>query len=227
MPTVLITGANRGLGLEFARQYAAAGGRSSPPTAPPCPRPTSWHWAMAYRELRYDALDDASARDVADRLKGHPIDVVLMNAGTSHDQDRPVEAIDAAHWQETLLTNTWAPFHLASLLESNLRLGDRKVLAAVSSLAASMEIYDVPRQYAYRASKAALNQMWRNLSIDWRDWGCICLALRPGRVRTRMTGFQGTLTPAQSVTGMRQVIDDATPEASGLHWGHDGKVVPW
>ncbi|WP_370675176.1 SDR family NAD(P)-dependent oxidoreductase [Pleomorphomonas sp. PLEO] len=227
MPTVLITGANRGIGLEFARQYAADG----------------WHVVMLNRtllasaardmlgpqatEFFYDALDDASAAEAVRSLSGTPVDVAILNAGLGAGPDLPPEAIRRDHWEATMLTNAYAPLHLAALLEPNLRAGSHKVLASVSSLAASMADYDVPRQFVYRASKAALNQLWRNLSVEWRPWGCICLALRPGRVSTRMTNFSGELTPAQSVVGLRQVINDATAAESGCHIGYDGRVVPW
>ncbi len=227
MPTVLITGANRGLGLEFARQYAAAGWEViAADRSPLAPRD---HVALGegLREIRYDAGSDASAADVAARLAGRPIDLLLLNAGISPDPGLAPEEMTAAHWEAVMTVNTWAPFHLAALLEPNLRAGERKTIAAVSSLAASMTRYDVPRQFAYRASKAALNQMIRCLAAEWREWGCIALLLRPGRVRTRMTGFEGALSPEQSVTGLRRVIDTATPAQSGLHWGHDGELVPW
>lgn len=226
MPTVFITGANRGIGLEFARQYASDGWQVIVANRTPLAPKDFAALGMDVTELRFDAANDASAAQIAARLKGRPIDVAIFNAGSDRGSDLPPEAVTPDAWEEVMLTNTFAPLHLAALLEPNLRLGQHKVLAAVSSLAASSR-YRVPRQFAYRASKAALNQMWRNLSVDWKDWGCICLTLRPGRVKTRMTGFEGDLTPEQSVTGLRRIIAAATPERSGLHWGYDGQLVPW
>ncbi|MGV8855947.1 MAG: SDR family NAD(P)-dependent oxidoreductase [Devosia sp.] len=227
MPTVLITGANRGIGLEFARQYAADGWHVIAVSRTPLAPKDFAQLGYDLTELRYDAMDDASAAALATRLKGRPIDVVILNAGVGGDPDVAPEDLTAADWETTMLTNTFAPLHLAALLEPNLRAGEHKVLAAVSSLAASMELYQVPRQFAYRASKAALNQMLRNLSVDWKDWGCICLPLRPGRVKTRMTEFAGDLTATDSVAGMRQVIARATPAMSGVHYGYDGQIVAW
>ncbi len=227
MPTVLITGANRGIGLEFARQYSADGWQVIAANRTPFAPRDFASLGMDITELRYDAANDASAAELATRLKGRPIDVAILNAGIGSGPDLPPEDIRQADWEDIVLTNTFAPLHLAALLEPNLRAGERKVLAAVSSLAASTTLYRVPRQFAYRASKAALNQMLRNLSVEWKEWGCICLPLRPGRVQTRMTGFAGDLTPAQSVTGMRAVIAEATPAISGIHHGYDGEIVPW
>lgn len=227
MPTVLITGANRGIGLEFARQYAADGWHVIAANRTPLAPKDFAQLGYDITELRYDAMDDASAAALANRLKGRPIDVVILNAGIGSGADVSAEDLTAEHWEKVMLTNTFAPLHLAGLLEANLRLGENKVLVAISSLAASMSLYQVPRQYAYRASKAALNQMLRNLSVDWKDWGCICLPLRPGRVKTRMSDFEGDLTSEQSVTGMRQVIGSASVQMSGSHYGYDGRVVSW
>jgi NAD(P)-dependent dehydrogenase (short-subunit alcohol dehydrogenase family) len=227
MPSILITGANRGLGLEFARQYAADGWQVIAANRTPFAPKDFASLGYDVTELHYDAMEDASALAIAKRLQGRPIDILLLNAGLGSGPDLKPEEITPEHWRPIMLTNTYAPLRLASLLEPNLRAGEHKVLAAASSLAASMSEYTMPRQFAYRASKAALNQLWRNLSVDWRDWGCKCLLLRPGRVQTRMTGFQGDLTPQQSVAGMREVIAMATIGHSGQHWGYDGKVVAW
>ena len=226
MPSVLITGANRGIGLEFARQYSEAGWQVITANRTPLEPRDFASLGMDVTEFRYDAMNDATAADIAARLKGRPIDVAIFNAGIDDGSDLPPELVTAEDWERVMLTNTFAPLHLAALLEPNLRLGNLKVLAAVSSLAAS-STYTVPRQFAYRASKAALNQMWRNLSVDWKEWGAICLMLRPGRVKTRMTQFEGDLTPTESVSGLRRVIETATQEQSGKHWGYDAQVVPW
>ncbi|WEK03450.1 MAG: SDR family oxidoreductase [Candidatus Devosia phytovorans] len=225
MPSVFITGANRGIGLEFAKQYADAGWQVIVANRTPLAPKDFAYLGMDVSEFRYDAMNDASAADIATRLKGRPLDVVILNAGVGGAAGLSPEEMTTEEWEHVLLTNTFAPLHLAALLEPNLRLGDRKILAAVSTLAAS-STYKNPRQFAYRASKAALVQMWRNLSIDWKDWGATCLSLRPGRVKTRMSDFEGDLTPKESVAGMRAVIETATQAQSGLHWSYDGEPVP-
>lgn len=227
MPTVLITGANRGLGLEFARQYAADGWQVIAANRTPLKPADFAALGPDVTELRYDALDDASALALATRLQGRPIDVIILNAGVGSGPDLRPEEITPDHWRPIMLSNTFAPLRLASLLEPNLKAGQQKKLVAISSLAASITEYRVPRQFAYRASKAALNQMWRNLSVEWKDWYCLCLLMRPGRVKTRMTDFAGDLTPEQSVTGMRAVIERADASFSGKHWGYDGNPVAW
>jgi NAD(P)-dependent dehydrogenase (short-subunit alcohol dehydrogenase family) len=227
MPSVLITGANRGIGLEFAKQYSAEGWQVIAACRTPLSARDFAALGMDITELRYDAMDDASAVALANRLKGRPIDVVIINAGLGSGPDLGPEEVTPEHWEPIMLTNTFAPLHLAALLEPNIRLGEKKVLATVSGLAASMSLYEVPRQFAYRASKAALNQMWRNLSVEWRGWGCICLPMHPGRVKTRMTDFAGDLTPEETVRGMRNTIANAAPQMSGMHYSYDGKPVAW
>ena len=227
MPTVLITGANRGIGLEFARQYAAEGWEVLAANRTPFKPMDIVDLGPGTRELRYDGLNEASVADVAARLKGHAIDVAIMNAGYGDDQQLAPEEIHEAHWQRMMLTNTWAPFRLATLIEENLKAGEKKTLVEISSLAASNVTYTGKRQFVYRASKAALNQLWRSLAAEWKPWGCICLALRPGLVQTRMTDYAGELLPEESVTQLRQVIANATPEQSGMHINYDGATVPW
>ncbi|WP_068115817.1 SDR family oxidoreductase [Tropicimonas marinistellae] len=227
MPTVLITGANRGIGLEFARQYAADGWEVLAANRTPFKPMDIVELGPGARELRYDGLNEASVADVATRLRGHAIDVAIMNAGIDDGKELAPEEIDEAHWQRMMLTNTWAPFRLATLIEENLKAGEKKTLVEISSLAASNGTYAGKRHFTYRASKAALNQLWRSLAMEWKPWGCICLALRPGREQTRMLDNAGGPTPEESVSAMRQVVENATSEQSGMHINYDGTSVPW
>ncbi|MBV8535266.1 MAG: SDR family NAD(P)-dependent oxidoreductase, partial [Alphaproteobacteria bacterium] len=112
-------------------------------------------------------------------------------------------------------------------LRPNLERGEGRKFAAISSLAASIASYPIAGHYAYRASKAALNSLWRSLAMEWRTAGLIGLLLRPGKVRTRMTGFTGDLEPTDSVRGMRAVIARAGLDDAGRFFGYDGREVPW
>jgi NAD(P)-dependent dehydrogenase (short-subunit alcohol dehydrogenase family) len=226
MPRVLITGANRGLGLEFSRQYAA----DDWDVVATCRNP---HDATDLKSLCEAAsifpLDIADEQSIAEFLRAIsdiPIDVVILNAGIS-GPPHPAAAVTRAEWVPAMVVNALAPLRLATGLCSNLQQGAQKKAVAISSLAASMAKYDLPGQYSYRASKAALNALWRTLAIEWRPLGIICILLRPGKVRTRMTGFAGNLDPAESVQGMRRVIAGATITDSGRFIGYDGKEVPW
>jgi NAD(P)-dependent dehydrogenase (short-subunit alcohol dehydrogenase family) len=226
MPRVLITGANRGLGLEFSRQYAADGWD----VIATCRNP---HAAIELKALgaavvifALDVADDQSIAEFLRAISDIPIDVVILNAGIS-GPPQPAAAVTRAEWVPAIVVNALAPLRLATRLRSNLQRGAQKKAVAISSLAASIAKYDVPGQYSYRASKAALNALWRSLAIEWRPLGIICILLRPGKVRTRMTGFTGDLDPAESVQGMRRVIAGAAITDSGRFIGYDGKEVPW
>jgi NAD(P)-dependent dehydrogenase (short-subunit alcohol dehydrogenase family) len=227
MPHVLITGANRGLGLEFARQYAADGWN----VITACRHPDA---ACELRSLDgkvsivpFDASDDDSVMKLVAELEGVPLDVVIPNAGIGSGTEKLVSQMAREEWMETVAINTFVPVRLAILLRPNLERGTHKKLVGISSLAASISRYEISGHYAYRASKAALNSIWRSLSVEWRPLGVICLLLRPGKVRTRMTGFIGDLSPEESVAGMRQRIAECTIAESGRFLSYDGSEVPW
>jgi NAD(P)-dependent dehydrogenase (short-subunit alcohol dehydrogenase family) len=227
MASVLISGASRGLGLEFARQYTAAGWR----VYATCRRP-----AQADELNRLDgdisvhALDVARKDDVetlARSFDGRPLDVVIANAGVYGDHGMAPEAIDRPAWDEVVAVNTFGALALATAFKRHLLAGGTKKLVAISSLMASIARNDAGGQYVYRASKAALNALWRSLAVDWRALGLICLVVRPGFVRTAFTGYRGDLDPPESVGGMRAVIDRATIDDSGRFLSYDGEEIPW
>jgi NAD(P)-dependent dehydrogenase (short-subunit alcohol dehydrogenase family) len=226
MPRVLITGANRGLGLEFSRQYAADGWH----VIAGCRKP---HEAAELKALdrsvamfSLDVADEDSIAAFLGAVSEMPVDVAILNAGVSGPPQRAAD-VKSEQWGPAMLVNALAPVRLVAGLRANLENGQHKKAVAISSLAASMAGYEVPGQYSYRASKAALNSLWRTLSIEWRPLGITCILLRPGKVRTRMTGFAGDLAPRESVQGMRAVIAHATLADSGRFIGYDGAEVPW
>lgn len=227
MPRVLITGANRGLGLEFARQYVADGWD----VLATCRNPDE---AAELRALdpgvtiyQLDLADDRAIDDFLRRIAHVPLDLIIPNAGIGSGPPQKAAEVRRADWEPLIGINSFAPLRLAAGLRANLERGSFKKLAGISSLAASIARYEIGGQYAYRASKATLNALWRSLSFEWRPLGIVCILLRPGKVRTRMTGFTGDLSPAQSVTGMRQVIANATLAESGRFFGYDAAEVPW
>jgi NAD(P)-dependent dehydrogenase (short-subunit alcohol dehydrogenase family) len=226
MPTILITGANRGLGFAFARHYAALGWEVVAANRTPFAPADFVALGADVRELRYDAARDETAADLAARLAGRPVDVLLLNAGLGPDETRAPEEMDAALWETTLLVNAFAPFHLAALLAPNLRAGTRRTVAAISSPAASATRRVLPRRFAHRASKAALNQLLRTLAVEWRDWSPVVLALDPGEVRTRANPA-AFVAPDTAARGLARVIDAAPPADSGTFRDANGAIVPW
>lgn len=227
MPSVLISGANRGIGLEFARQYAAAGWRV---------HATARDLADAadLRDIggdlslhRLDVADRVSIDSLAASLAGEPLDVLIANAGISGDLARPVEQIDRQEIIEVMAVNSFGPLALAGALLPNLRAGQLKLATAISSLMSSIALNDFGTQYVYRASKTALNALWTSLAREFRPHGIACVLLRPGFVRTRMTNFQADIMPHESVGGMRAVIAGLSLADTGRLIGYDGKDLPW
>ncbi len=227
MPRVLITGANRGLGLEFARQYAA----EDWDVIAACRRPDAADelrsLAGEVSILPFDASDDGSVMQLVAALEDVPLDIVIPNAGIGSGTEKLASQVTREEWMEKIAVNTFVPVRLAIALRPNLERGAHKKLVGISSLAASIARYEISGHYAYRASKAALNSIWRSFSIEWRPLGIICLLLRPGKVRTRMTGFTGDVSAAESVAGMRQRIAESTLAQSGRFLSYDGPEVPW
>jgi NAD(P)-dependent dehydrogenase (short-subunit alcohol dehydrogenase family) len=218
MPSVIITGANRGLGLEFARQYREAG----------------WDVIATVRETSRD-LEDTGAlvtsldmHDVAaveQFGKGiKRLDLLIANAGTYGPRDVP-DAASATEWSETFVTNTIAPYLLAKCLLPAAGAAGGKLIA-ISTRMGSIEDNTSGGFIAYRSSKSALNSAWRSLAMDNRG-KVTCAVLHPGWVQTRMGGSAAPLEPEESVSGMRRVIENLRPDQSGEFFSYDGTIVPW
>lgn len=228
MPSVLISGASRGLGLEFVRQYAAEGWR----IYATCRSPET---ADRIRALNADtvsihALDvasDASIAALKQEFAGIPIDLVIANAGLAERRDITPETLERADWLDLIATNTFGPMALAGALKDNVAAGDLKIIAAMSSLMGSIASNNWGTQYVYRASKSGLNAIWRNLSVEWKKDGIICPLIRPGFVKTEMTGFKGDLLPEDTVRGMRKVLARVTMADTGKYLSYDGTELPW
>jgi NAD(P)-dependent dehydrogenase (short-subunit alcohol dehydrogenase family) len=218
MATVLITGANRGLGLEFARQYAADGCDVVATT-----RDSSEELdALGVRVEQLDMSDLAAVAAFGERLTS--LDLLIANAGT-YGPKAVRTADDGEGWLDTFAVNTVAPYLLArSVLPLVTRSEGR--LIAITSRMGSIDDNTSGGFIAYRSSKTALNSAWRNLSIETRD-KVICAVLHPGWVQTRMGGPSAPLTPHDSICGMRNVIEDLTAADSGGFFSYDGSPIPW
>ena len=225
MPTVLITGAGRGLGLEFAKQYADDGWT----VHAACRDPE----AAALRGLgdgvRLARLDVTSAEQVAelaDDLRGEAIDLLLNNAGIYGPRTYPLAQIDYAAWAEVLRVNTLAPLRVAAAFAEHVAASGQKRMAFVSSRMGSIE-QNSGGGYIYRSSKAALNAAVKSLAIDLAPRGVTAVVIHPGWVRTDMGGPGAAITPAVSVAGMRRVFAGLTPDDGGRFFDYDGSNLPW
>src|SRR5918993_385505 len=219
MPHVLITGANRGLGLEFARQYKEAGwdvvatARQSSPEQE----------ALGVRVETLDMQDLDAVERFGDRLDR--LDLLIANAGTYGPRE-VTSADEAREWAETFVTNTIAPFLLAQSVLPLVEASSGKLIA-ISTKMGSIEDNTSGGFIAYRSSKAALNAAWRNLAIEVRRRGVIAAVLHPGWVQTRMGGASAPLAAADSVAGMRRVIEQLRPDQAGGFFNYDGAPIPW
>lgn len=217
MPTVLITGANRGLGLEFARQYAADGWD----VIATARQSSAELDALGVRVEPLDMRDLEAVADFGSRIES--LDLLIANAGT-YGPRSVSRAEEAQGWSETFAVNTIAPFLLAQSVLPQVESAGGKLIA-ISTRMGSIEDNNSGGFIAYRSSKAALNAAWKSLALD--NPGILAAILHPGWVQTRMGGANAPLSPEDSVTGLRRVIEQLRPEQSGGFFSHDGTVVPW
>lgn len=227
MPSVLISGANRGLGLEFARQYAADGWLVHATARNPAGADELAALGQQVQVHQLDIADENSIRNLARTLAGEPLDVLIVNSGIHRDFELPVETIGLKDFLDVFAVNTFGPLALASALLPNLERGERKLATAMSSLMSSIARNDWGTQHVYRASKTALNAVWTSLAREWKPRGIACVLIRPGYVRTALTRYQGDLDPPESVRGLRNVIAGLSLADSGRLIGYDGKDLPW
>lgn len=226
MTTIVISGANRGLGLEFARQYAARGER----VIAGCRRPEEADELRAVpgdiRIEPLDVADDASVAAFARAVGGDPVDLLIANAGVwGGEREQQFGSLDFDNWARVMSTNTLGPMRLAQALADRVRPVRGRMVALTSGMSSTAETSG--GHFAYRASKAALNNAWRNLAIALRPDGVACAVLDPGWVRTDMGGPGGTQTPQQSVSALRRVIDGLDLERSGAFLRWDGREGTW
>ena len=226
MPTVLITGAGRGLGLEFARQYAADGWTVHAACRDPEAAAALRGLGDGVRLARMDVTAAEQVAELADKLRGVAIDLLLNNAGIYGPREYPLGQIDFAAWAEVLRVNTLAPLRVAAAFAEHVATSGWKRMAFVSSRMGSIE-QNSGGGYIYRSSKAALNAAVKSLAIDLAPRGVTAVVIHPGWVRTDMGGPGATIAPAESVAGMRRVFARLTPDDGGRFFDYDGSTLPW
>jgi NAD(P)-dependent dehydrogenase (short-subunit alcohol dehydrogenase family) len=231
MPSVLITGANRGLGLEFARQYSADGWRvlaccRSPGQAVELQALAA---ASAGRVSvhRLDVSDHRQIEGLAAELRGQPLDVLLNNAGLYGPNKMVLGQIDYRAWDEVFAVNVMAPLRMVECFLESVLQSQRKLIACVSSRMGSIADNREGRHYLYRSTKAALNAVVKSLAIDLKPRGVVAVTLHPGWVQTDMGGADADLKPEESVRGVRRVLERVTAADSGKFLNYDGSELPW
>ncbi|WP_307235067.1 SDR family oxidoreductase [Pararhizobium capsulatum] len=221
---MLVTGASRGLGRALAEAYAAGGWRVIA-----CVRqvPEGGLGSMLCEAL--DVADAASIEALGRRLEGEAIDIVINNAAIRGDVGG-LSSLETNDFLEVMRINALAPLLVARALKPNLLAAQRRVLVSISSRAGSLAegtLDDDDGDYAYRCSKAALNMATVKLAQDFRSDGIAVISLHPGWVRTDMGGAQAQLAVAESVAGLKALIDQTTMADTGSFRAYDGKTVSW
>ncbi|WP_109356397.1 SDR family oxidoreductase [Sphingorhabdus sp. EL138] len=221
MGTVLITGANRGIGLEMAKQYADNGwdviGTAREPE-----KATELNAINNAKTMQLDAADDDSVASFMNQLGDQPVDLYINNAGIFGPQE-----FDRDGWLELFNVNVVAPVKLANALKDNVAKSNDKKMVVISSQVGSITENDSGEMMYYRSSKAAVNQAWKSLSNQWKDEGLTLTMMHPGWVQTDMGGAHADLTPQESVSGMRQVIDQTSHMQTGSFHDYSGREIPW
>lgn len=226
MPTLLITGANRGIGLEFVRRYAADGWSviaccRDPQTATDL---RGVKGGIAIEAL--EVTDYAAVDALAGRYRERAIDLLINNAGIYGNRDSGKTISDFDTYLKVLQVNSVAPMKVALALLPSLKKAKAAKIATISSRMGSITDSG-GGAYAYRASKAAINAGMHSLALDLKSDGIACIMLHPGWVKTDMGGAGADITVATSVKGLRTVIDSLSIGETGKFFNYDGSGIPW
>ena len=227
MPTVLITGANRGLGLEFVRQYADNNWKVIATCRDPETAKDLYDIQGDKEILPLDVTDFEAIEQTSELLRSEKIDVLLNNAGVYDSDKNGLGKTNFDDWTKMLRINTIAPLKIVESFISQVVSSKRKVIVSISSLLGSLSANDTGGQYAYRSSKSALNSVNKSLSIDLARKGIISIVISPGWARTDMGGPNAAVDPIDSVSGIRRVINNLKPEDSGKFFNYDGSNIDW
>ena len=224
MTTIMITGASRGLGLEFARQFYSEECR----VIATCRNPKNANELNAIGDIdihSLDVTDDQSVATLADKLRGENIDILINNAGVIGQRDG-FGRIDYDIWAETMDTNVFGPMRVAEAFRDNVMNSYKKQMIFITSRMGSIT-EAVPNAYVYRSSKAALNMSVKCLSAELGEQGLIAVLFHPGHVQTDMGGQAAPVTPRKSIEGMKNQIVALTRDDNGRFLSYDGHQIPW
>lgn len=221
MTTYLVTGANRGIGLEYSRQLQARGDQVIALCRTASPELEALGVPI---EAGIDLAREAAIAELVTRLQGVPLDGLILNAGILESMG--LEDLDAEAIRRQFEVNALAPLLLVRALLEQLPRGAK--VALMTSRMGSIDDNSSGGSYGYRMSKVALNIAGKSLAIDLQPRGIAVAILHPGLVRTRMINFNPNgISPAESVRGLLARIDALTLETSGTFWHANGQVLPW
>jgi NAD(P)-dependent dehydrogenase (short-subunit alcohol dehydrogenase family) len=220
MPTILLTGANRGIGKSLCDAYLADGWSVLAACRDPATAP------QGATALTLDIGSESSIDTLVASLAGKPLDIVWNNAGIYADKGKSLDENSFADWERSFRINTVGPIRLASLLRRNVADSGRKTMAFTTSIMGSIA-NNSGGSYLYRTSKTALNMAVDCLSKELAREGIRTVMLHPGWVRTEMGGGSADIDTATSAGGMKKVVDGLSESQSGSFLNYDGKPLPW
>jgi NAD(P)-dependent dehydrogenase (short-subunit alcohol dehydrogenase family) len=225
---VLITGANRGIGLEFTQQYAQDGWNVLACCRDPQHAGTLQALAKSYANIRIlllDVADFAQIDALALQLKNDKIDVLINNAGVYPESS--LGDADTEDWLEAFKINTIAPLKMVTAFTTHVANSELKKIATLSSKMGGMSDNTSGGSYIYRSTKTAVNMVMKSLSIDVKPAGIAVVTLHPGWVLTDMGGSNALINTKTSVIGLRQVIENLNLSNTGKFIAYDGKEIAW
>jgi NAD(P)-dependent dehydrogenase (short-subunit alcohol dehydrogenase family) len=232
MNTALITGANRGIGFELARQYAADGWRVLACCRDPKKADVLNQLAAQYPDRvqvhQLDVTDLTHIDQLSKALANESIDLLMNNAGVYPDDDfKGFGHTDYAKWMHAFQVNTMAPLKMAEAFVRQVAKSEKKIIATISSKMGSVDDNTSGGAYLYRTSKAAVNMVTKSLALDLKPQGITAVVFNPGWVLTDMGGPNAMIPVEQSVSGLRKVIARLTQADSGKFFNYDGAEIAW
>jgi len=231
MPVILIAGANRGLGLEFARQYLADGWQVFASCRDPASAGELQRLAKGsggkLTVVSMDVTDVESVHKAAAQLDGVAIDLVINSAGIIGVSGQRTGNVNYASWVHVLDVNTMGPLRVLEAFIDHIARSRRKLVVTITSAMGSIGDNTSGGSIAYRSSKVAVNMVMRSAAIDLAPRHISCVVVNPGWVKTDMGGPSATLTPQQSVTALRRLIETLNLDNSGKFYNYDGNEYPW
>lgn len=220
MNQVVITGANRGIGLELARLYQANGWQ----VIGVCRQSSGELEAVAARVIdRIDVTRESDVLELKQALAGEQIHLLINNAGLL--QDEQLGSIDFSSLRLQMEVNAYGPLRVVEALVEQIPEGGK--IANITSRMGSIADNDSGGRYGYRASKAALNAFGKSLSVDLRPRGIAVAQLHPGYVKTRMVNFGGLISPEEAARGLADRIAALNLDNTGGFWHSNGDELPW
>jgi NAD(P)-dependent dehydrogenase (short-subunit alcohol dehydrogenase family) len=229
MPNILITGANRGLGLEFTKQYAEASWQVIACCRKPQEADELQELAQAFSNVSIYKLDVSKATEIEALslvLRDQAMDVLINNAGL-FGSSQTLDSLNEKDWHEVFQTNTIAPVKMVQTFKQHLLASQKKLVVNITSKMGSTDDNTSGGYYIYRSSKAALNMVTKSLAIDLKAHNITVIALHPGWVETSMGGTTAPTKPSESIQMMRTVIDKVNLNNSGQFLDYKGEIIPW